>query len=180
MLEVEAKFAVRDPEGVRARLRQQGVRVERKRRERDVYYNAPDRDFGETDEALRVRYDDAGVTMTYKGPKIRVGSAKAREELNLDVSSGEILEAILSRAGFRRTAVVTKVREFYEAGGATVTLDAVEGLGTFAEVEILTEEDAEDAAQRIGAIVERLGVEGPPIYVSYLEMLLGRESPPAG
>lgn len=175
MLEVEAKFAVRDPEGVRARLRQQGVRVERKRRERDVYYNAPDRDFGETDEALRVRYDDAGVTMTYKGPKIRVGSAKAREELNLDVSSGEILEAILSRAGFRRTAVVTKVREFYEVGGATVTLDDVEGLGTFAEIEILTDENKEDAADRIGAIAKELGVDGPPIYTSYLEMLLSKQ-----
>ena len=61
----------------------------------------------------------------------------------------------------------------------TVTLDAVEGLGTFAEVEILTEEDAEDAAQRIGAIVERLGVEGPPIYVSHWRCS-SAESPPAG
>ncbi|NLZ31188.1 MAG: class IV adenylate cyclase [Methanomicrobiales archaeon] len=180
MLEVEAKFAVRDPGEVRARLRQKGVQMERRRREHDVYYNAPDRDFGETDEALRVRYDDAGVIMTYKGPKIRVGSAKAREEFNLGVSSGETLEAILSRAGFRRAAVVTKIREFYEVGGATVTLDDVEGLGTFVEIEILTEEGAEDAARQVGAIAGELGVEGPPIYVSYLEMLLDREPPAPG
>ena len=173
MLEVEAKFAVPDPGEVRARLTLQGVRMARRQQERDIYYNAPHRDFGETDEALRVRYDDTGVTVTYKGPKIRVGSAKAREEFNLSVASGETLETILSRTGFLRAAVVSKVREFYEIGDVTVTLDDVEGLGTFIEIEILTEEGGEDAARRIGAIAEDLGVEGPPIYTSYLEMLLG-------
>lgn len=173
MLEVEAKFAVPDPGEVRARLTLQGVRMARRQQERDIYYNAPHRDFGETDEALRVRYDDTGVTVTYKGPKIRVGSAKAREEFNLSVASGETLETILSRTGFLRAAVVSKVREFYEIGDVTVTLDDVEGLGTFIEIEILTEEGGEDAARRIGAIAEDLVVEGPPIYTSYLEMLLG-------
>lgn len=175
MLEVEAKFAVKDPGGIRAGLDQMEVRMERRQQERDVYYNAPDRDFGETDEALRVRYDDAGVTVTYKGPKIRVGSAKAREEFNLAVADGETLEEILSRLGFRRTATVLKVREFYEMGGVTVTLDDIEGLGLFIEIEILTEENREDAADRIGAIAKELGVDGPPIYTSYLEMLLSKQ-----
>lgn len=139
MLEVEAKYAVGDLESVRAGLDRKEVRMEKRQQERDVYYNAPHRDFGETDEALRVRYDDTGVTVTYKGPKIRVGSAKAREEFNLAVADGELLETILSRLGFRRAATVSKVREFYEMGDVTVTLDDVEGLGTFAEIEILTE-----------------------------------------
>lgn len=175
MLEVEAKFAVKDLEGVRTGLGRQGVQMERRQQERDVYYNAPHRDFGETDEALRVRYDDAGVVMTYKGPKIRVGSTKAREEFNLPVADGETLEEILSRLGFRRAATVLKVREFYEMGDVTVTLDDVKGLGTFTEIEILTEENKEDAADRIGAIAKELGVDGPPIYTSYLEMLLSKQ-----
>ncbi|MDD4566748.1 putative adenylyl cyclase CyaB [Methanoculleus chikugoensis] len=175
MLEVEAKFAVNDLESVRAGLDRKGVRMGRRQQERDVYYNAPHRDFGETDEALRVRYDDTGVTVTYKGPKIRVGSAKAREEFNLAVADGETLEGILSRLGFRRAAMVLKVREFYEMGDVTVTLDDVEGLGTFAEIEILTDENKEDAADRIGAIAKELGVDGPPIYTSYLEMLLSKQ-----
>ncbi|MFA7198766.1 MAG: class IV adenylate cyclase [Methanoculleus sp.] len=174
MLEVEAKFAVPDVSRIRARLNQQEVRMTRRQQERDVYYNAPHRDFGETDEALRVRYDDTGVTATYKGPKIRVGSAKAREEFNLTVASGETLEEILSRLGFRRTATVSKAREFYEMGEVTVTLDDVEDLGTFIEIEILTEVGTEDAAERIGAVAKGLGVDGPPIYTSYLEMLLSK------
>ncbi|NLA99635.1 MAG: class IV adenylate cyclase [Methanomicrobiales archaeon] len=175
MLEVEAKFAIGDPDGIRAGLGRKGVRMERKQQERDVYYNAPHRDFGETDEALRVRYDDIGITLTYKGPKIRVGSAKAREEFNLVVADSGTLEDILSRLGFRRTATVSKVREFYEIGDVTVTLDDIEGLGLFIEIEILTEENREDAADRIGAIAKELGVDGPPIYTSYLEMLLSKQ-----
>ncbi len=175
MLEVEAKFAVRDQEDVRARLNRKGVQMGLRQQERDVYYNAPHRDFGKTDEALRVRYDDAGFTVTYKGPKVRVGGAKAREEFNLAVASGETLEEILSRLGFRRAATVSKMREFYEIGDVTVTLDDVEGLGTFVEIEILTEDDKEDAADRIGAIAKELGVDGPPIYTSYLEMLLSKQ-----
>jgi len=175
MLEVEAKFAIRDPGEIRARLNRQGVQMARKQQEHDVYYNAPHRDFAKTDEALRVRYDDAGATVTYKGPKVRVGSAKAREEFNLAVASGDTLEAILSRLGFQRAAGVSKTREFYEIGPVTVTLDDVEGLGSFVEIEILTEDGQEDAARRIGAIAKGLGVDGPPIYTSYLEMLLSRQ-----
>ncbi|WP_332450915.1 class IV adenylate cyclase [Methanoculleus sp.] len=175
MLEVEAKFAAPDISRIRARLNQQEVRMTRRQQERDVYYNAPHRDFGETDEALRVRYDDTGVTVTYKGPKVRVGSAKAREEFNLAVASGETLDAILSRLGFRPTATVSKAREFYEMGEVTVTLDDVEGLGTFIEIEILTEVSTEDAAERIGVVAKGLGVDGPPIYTSYLEMLLSKQ-----
>jgi len=175
MLEVEAKFAIGDPGEIRARLNRQGVRMAKKQLEHDIYYNAPHRDFAETDEALRVRYDDAGVTVTYKGPKVRVGSAKAREEFNLAVASGETLEAILSRLGFRRAADVSKIREFYEMGPITVTLDDVEGLGSYIEIEILTEDGEEDAAGRIGTVAKGLGVDGPPIYTSYLEMLLSKQ-----
>lgn len=175
MLEVEAKFAVPDLESVRNRLVRLEARMITRQKERDVYYNAPHRDFGETDEALRVRYDDAGSTVTYKGPKVRVGSAKAREEFNLAVESGETLEALLSRLGFRRAATVSKVREIYEMGDLTVTLDDVDDLGTFIEIEILTESDRDDAAARIGATAKELGVDGPPIYTSYLEMLLSKQ-----
>ncbi|WP_292520660.1 class IV adenylate cyclase [Methanoculleus sp.] len=175
MLEVEAKFAVPGLEEIRGRLDRRGVRMASRQQERDVYYNAPHRDFGETDEALRVRYDDTGFTVTYKGPKVRVGSAKAREEFNLVVASGKTLEEILSRLGFRRAATVSKVREFYEMGDVTVTLDDVDGLGKFIEIEILTEEETSDAADRIGMIAKELGVDGPPIYTSYLEMLLSKQ-----
>lgn len=174
MLEVEGKYAVGGLDEVRIGLRRLGARLIGRGHERDVYYNAPHRDYGETDEALRVRYTAGGCVVTYKGPKIRMAGAKAREELNLDVASGETCEAILARTGFLRTAVLSKDRETYELDDATVTLDTVDGLGTFVEIEILTEDEESDAAERIARVAKELGIGGPPLYTSYLEMVLSK------
>ena len=70
--------------------------------EHDIYYNAPHRDFGQTDEAVRVRYTDDHAVVTYKGPKIKKFGLKAREELNFAVESGETFETMLDRLGFTK------------------------------------------------------------------------------
>lgn len=54
MYEVEIKVPA-DVDAVRDRLRTAGAERVDARRQRDVYYDAPHRDFAETDEALRVR-----------------------------------------------------------------------------------------------------------------------------
>ena len=107
--------------------------------EHDVYYNAPHRDFGVTDEAVRVRYTDDHAVITYKGAKIGASGLKAREELNTAVESGEVFEAILDRLGFTRTAEVNKWRENYQLGTTAISLDSVDELGTFVEIEVLAE-----------------------------------------
>ncbi len=172
MLEVELKYAVPDLAAVRSRLHRLRARAYGARCERDVYYNAPHRDFAVTDEALRVRYTDGSCTVTYKGPKIRIGGAKAREEFNMQVDSGDVCERILEYTGFRRSAEVIKRREIYELDGAAVALDEVERLGTFVEIEVLTDGDGRGAADRIADIAKKMDIDGPPLYVSYLELLL--------
>ena len=84
--------------------------------EHDIYYNAPHRDFGQTDEAVRVRYTDDHAVVTYKGPKIKKFGLKAREELNFAVESGKTFETMLDRLGFTRTLEVNKWRETLQAG----------------------------------------------------------------
>jgi len=180
MLEIEAKIRVSSLETVRERLaaldsEQQGGT----RHERDVYWNAPDRDFSVTDEALRLRYADGECILTYKGAKIHAAGLKAREELNLVVGDGATLEMILSRLGFSRTAVVEKQRETYRVPGATVTLDNVRELGTFIEIEAEVGMPEADAVRRINELTRNLGVSSEYLTQSYLEMLLdtmqGRE-----
>lgn len=175
MLEVEVKYAVPSLDEIRARLIALGGEKCGSGHERDVYYNAPHRDFGETDEALRVRYTEGSCSVTYKGPKIRLKGTKAREEFNLQVDSGTTVEEILGRVGFVATAEVNKDREFFGIRGATVTLDAVEKLGTFIEIEVLAEEDGENAADLVNILAKELGVEGPPLHTSYLEMILSKQ-----
>ncbi|MDN7023400.1 class IV adenylate cyclase [Methanoculleus sp. FWC-SCC1] len=175
MLEVELKYPVPDLAPIRRQLSAWNARPCGRQHERDVYYNAPHRDFAETDEALRVRYTGGDCFVTYKGPKIELKGTKAREEYNLQVESGAACEEIFGRLGFQPTAEVNKLREIFELDDATVTLDEVDGLGTFIEIEVLAEENEEDAADRVTALAKELGVEGMPLYTSYLELILSKQ-----
>ncbi|KDS92292.1 adenylate cyclase [Halorubrum saccharovorum] len=191
MFEVEIKVPA-DIDAVRERLREAGAERVDARRQRDAYYDAPHRDFAETDEALRVRHEsplpdgiggetessadpDAETTkLTYKGPLLDEGS-KTRTEHETAVVDGEAMAGVLSGLGFEPAAIVEKRREFWSFEGFTVTLDAVDGVGEFVEIE--REIDDEDAieATRDEALeaLDRLGLDGDSqIRTSYLGLLL--------
>ncbi|MDQ2053305.1 class IV adenylate cyclase [Halobellus sp. H-GB7] len=164
----------------------------------DTYYEAPHRDFAETDEALRLRREtresdvegeldrrsdddparaDQGVAttkLTYKGPLVDADS-KTREEHETGVDDGDTAEAIFDGLGFEPAAVVEKHRTFYELDDYTVTLDQVAGLGEFVEVEAEAEASDDVASVREGAfdVLRTLGLDPTDqIRTSYLGMLL--------
>lgn len=172
MLEVELKVRVPGLDPVRERLLALSAEFCGKAHEHDIYYNAPHRDFGKTDEAVRVRYTNNHAVVTYKGPKIKKYGLKAREELNFSVESGETFEKMLDRLGFTKTLEVNKWRENYRLGRASIALDQVEELGTFAEIEIITEDDRENPTPVIEKIAREIGADGTPILESYLELVL--------
>ena len=174
MLEVEIKSRVRDLGEIRERLILSHATPSVRIHERDVYFNAPDRDFGITDEALRLRYSDGKAVLTYKGPKRKEYRFKAREELSTIVESGSDTELILERLGFTRVAEVEKWREYYSYKGALVSLDDVSGLGHFIEIEAGPTPAGEHPEDLVRNIAEELGIEGKPILSSYLELLLSK------
>jgi adenylate cyclase class 2 len=176
MLEFELKVRISSLDPVRQQLTGHNARFCGRIHEHDIYYNAPHRDFGVTDEAIRVRYTNDQAVVTYKGAKIKTSGLKAREELNIVVDSGTVFEQMLDRLGFIRTAEVNKWRENYRLSGAAITLDEVEDLGTFVEIEILAEDANSDTAARIQEIAKEIGVCGEPILASYLELLLAQRS----
>ena len=176
MLEVELKVRVPSLDPVREQLIRKNAKSCGRMHEHDIYYNAPHRDFGRTDEAVRVRYTDDHAVVTYKGPKIKKFGLKAREELNFAVESGEAFETMLVRLGFTRTTEVNKWRETYKLGTATIALDTVDELGTFAEIEVIAENEAENPTEVIEKIAQEIGADGEPILASYLELLLSKRS----
>ncbi|GAA0508387.1 adenylate cyclase, class 2 [Halorubrum aquaticum] len=188
MYEVEIKVPA-DLEAVRDRLREADAEPAETRRQRDVYYDAPHREFAETDEALRVRRetvlrgeetdhgastDAESVRLTYKGPLLDDDS-KTRAEHETGVDDGEAISRILDGLGFEPAATVEKRREYWRLNGFTVALDAVDRVGEFVEIE--REVEAEDA---IGptreAAVETLATiglrAGDQVRTSYLGLLL--------
>ena len=188
MYEVELKVRA-DHGAVRDRLDALGATRVGRVRQVDTYYDAPHRDFAETDEALRVREetgaaggsgerrdrdDGAETRLTYKGPLVERES-KTREEAETAVADADAMRAVLDGLGFEPAATVEKERERYRAEGYTVTLDAVDGLGEFVEVETEVPGEAGVEAAREGAtaLLERLGLDSEAgIRTSYLGLLL--------
>lgn len=180
MYEVEVKVAA-DLAAVAERLDELGATQTSDVVQVDTYYDAPHRNFAETDEALRVRRETrAGETearITYKGPLVEAES-KTREEFETAVDDGETVDIIFEKLGFAPAATVEKDRRCYRYDGYTVTLDAVEGVGEFVEVETETDEDGVERA-REGAydVLRELGLDPESqIQTSYLGMLLDDSS----
>jgi len=172
MLEIEIKVKVPDITAIRDQTIACGGVLSETLNEYDTYYNAPHRDFGVTDEALRLRQTGIKTTVTYKGPKNTILGSKIREELNLEITDPETFDRIVTFLGFVPVAVVKKRREYYHCEDFTVSLDQVEGLGDFVEIELITENNAEKAAIRVDLMAKKIGVIGERITASYLELLL--------
>jgi len=181
MYEVEVKVRA-DHDAVERALCERGAESLGRVVQEDTYYDAPHRDFAETDEAFRIRRErdgdagDATAKVTYKGPLLEAES-KSREEFETTVADGETMAAIVERLGFDAAATVRKERARFAVGEYTVTLDTVEGLGEFVEVETETT-DADIAAARNGArdLLDEIGCDpDAQIRTSYLGLLLDEE-----
>jgi adenylate cyclase class 2 len=184
-LEVEMKFPVADFAALRQRLRKRGARRAgtRPRREEDHYFNAPDRDFAQTDEALRLRRIGSANYVTYKGPK-RDTQTKTRTEIEVGIDNGEEAAEdfcrLLRSLGYRDVTVVRKERTIYrmKAGGfpVDICLDEVDQVGRFAELEILAPASKLDAARNaVLKLAVELGLTGSERR-SYLELLLEKRA----
>jgi adenylate cyclase class 2 len=145
----------------------------------DTYLAHPARDFSRTDEALRLRRQGEATHITYKGPKVDT-TTKTRQEVELPLPEGDDyaarFEGLLVLLGFRVVAQVRKHRRiaFVEWDGATVeiSLDDVDGLGHFVELETQADEAGLAAARRaLASLATELGLTRDERR-SYLELLL--------
>jgi adenylate cyclase class 2 len=179
MVEVEQKFPVADFGALESRLHHLGATSGETREEADHYFNAPDRDFARTDEALRIRRIGSSNHLTYKGPK-RDAHTKTRTEIEVPLADGdqtaEEFAQLLEHLGYRPVAVVRKKRQSFhlvrDGFPLEVTLDRVDRVGTFAELEIVVPEEQLNAARAaLLKTAKALGLSASERR-SYLEMFL--------
>jgi adenylate cyclase class 2 len=179
MLEVEVKYRVPDHAVVVAKLLALGAERVEERADADHYFNAPDRDFKQTDEAFRLRRIGAKNRLTYKGPK-REAATKTRSEIEVSLADGDATAADTERMlvclGYRPVAVVHKRRTVYHLarGGFEVEacIDDVDRVGQFVELEVVAEEGQfEGAKAAVLQLAAELGLTEQE-RGSYLGMLL--------
>lgn len=186
--EIEVKYRSVDHDRLGRLLADLGATPISDEEQEDSYFNHPARDFAQTNEAFRIRRIGSENHITYKGPR-RPGPTKTREEIEIGFSDGqetfEQLSRLFANLGFRPVATVRKRRRSYklvhQGIDVTIGLDGVEGLGEFAEVEVVASKDEEiAAAQRaILSLAESLGLtEVEPR--SYLRMILEQRAGTSG
>ena len=114
---------------------------------------------------------DPSVSGSFVGPDLPASGSQAdpgppggyhqREELETPVGDGEALLSILSRIDFKIVLEVEKTRATYNSGPYTFCIDEVKGLGSYLEIEYLSNNDIiidketvkkqmEESVQKIG------------------------------
>ncbi|MCG6154694.1 class IV adenylate cyclase [Rubinisphaera margarita] len=180
--EVEVKYPVHDLDVLRQSLDGLGAVCEDSVEQEDLYFGHPLRDFASTDEAFRIRRTDNRNGMTYKGPLLDQ-ETKSRQEVEVDLGDGveqnRKMQVILEQLGFSVVHCVKKSREIYhlpdEDREVEIVIDHVDGLGTYVELECVSEESQfEETRKWILDLAQRLHL-GPKVERrSYLRLLLDR------
>jgi len=187
MLEVESKAEIVRTEdqvemeaaamNILARVEGMGAQNLRKVEQWDLYLNHPCKDFGRTDEAFRIRaerkeeMEDWDIRMTYKGPMLS-DVTKARVEREIELKEGSTIEGVqemFSSVGLEVAGEVKKNRWILSLDDVVLSIDMVEGLGTYLEVEIMSE-NLTDAECRILDLLDILELTERE-RKSYLELI---------
>ena len=132
-----------------------------------------------TDEAFRMRAVDDVNRVTYKGPKIDP-ETKTRKEIDLSLPDGEDARVewagLFASLGFAPRGFVRKNRRkafvAWHGRRVEVSLDRIDTLGEFVELELIAEEaDLERTKQDIATLADHLDLHRNERR-SYLELLL--------
>jgi len=159
-VERELKFRCSDLNDLRDRLHEaEAERISASTLEDNLVFDR-DGDLGSRGTLLRLRFDDNGARLTYKGPATFEDGVKIREERETAISDPEELRAVLEHLGFEAVQRYQKYREEWRLGGVIVCLDRTP-IGDFVEFE-------GDAAAKLA---KRFGLETDAAErLSYLEL----------
>jgi len=173
-MEVESKYRSPGNDKVEKALCKLGAELLSEEETEDVYFQHPVRDFGETDEALRLRKKEGVSELTYKGPRMKLQHTKAREEVTLKTADPLTAQRIVERLGFKEFMSVHKKRKNFKYDKIRVAVDDVDELGEYVELELITEEP-----KRAEALIEQMREELALTDLepkTYLELILDKDA----
>ena len=195
MLEIEMKFRVANAaEYERLISETLGASFGAPTVESDVFFTNEALGFPNEGKSLRIRRRGNYLAATFKGPRLD-SQTKTREEIELTLvderpelseeNARRVDEAranwirFYERLGFSQYGVVTKSRRraSTEYGGRQfeITLDEIDGLGVFTELEVSAEkEEFADARAVVMLLAQKLGLR-ETVTSSYLSMVCAQD-----
>lgn len=134
MIERERKYRITDEDAVRLRelLAATASLVIREVQENVIYRDRATRLRKGT--YLRLRSSGSKRELTFKGKKAMNGLDKSRVELTVAIGEGPLTE-LLSTIGLEPSLTYVKDTEIWAMSGVHVSLDEIEGVGRFCELE---------------------------------------------
>ena len=174
LYEVEVKFQVDYLEDIEYFLIEQKAELVEMVMQVDYYFNHPSRDFSSTDEALRVRQEGDKFYLTYKGPKID-SATKTRKEIEFGIEDKEKMIDILESLSFSKALIVSKERRIFKLNQLIISLDAVDSLGNFVEIEqsVNKKSEIQKSKKMIFKLAENMNLNPKSnIRKSYMELIL--------
>jgi adenylate cyclase class 2 len=185
MREIEAKLRIapEDKDKVALYCKANGYKEIETVVQNDYYLTPHGINLFARDEALRIRENytngKSEWQITYKG---RAADSKYhdRRELETGLQDGQTVLDILKGIGFDELLSVHKTRTSYISGASTISVDEVESLGLFLEIEYLTGEsdrigsdENESPEAIIDATLRKMKLEHAEVErKNYLELLL--------
>jgi adenylate cyclase class 2 len=178
-VEIELKAWVKDPETQKNAISRL-ARYEGEYRREDAYWHVS----ADPGSGVRVRRESftspggetARLTLvTHKTKEVR-NRIEVNHEREFEVSDGDVFEELLGRLGLVRGTCKLKRGWSWNCRGITVELSEVEGLGWFAELEILADEDlpetAADSRRRLLELLNEIGISEDQIEERYYTEML--------
>jgi len=137
-VEVEIQVIIKNPERIEKRLNEVGKFI-KSRKQIDKYFVPSQKDFfakNMPDEYLRIRHEEGKNHLNYSFLHFgENGWLESTDEYETLVDKPEIAEEIFKKIELILKVTVKKTRKYFDCGDFEVTLDEIEDLGNFMEIE---------------------------------------------
>lgn len=179
MTEVEVKARLRDPETLIKKLQTLGCVLSESIRQIDTVYTriaaTTVEEYLKNDHFVRIREkSDGRFVFTVKKPSSKTLLTKT--EYETEIKNAKELEQALFLMGYARANVVIKNRRTAHYKAFEICIDAVDDLGSFIELEKMTDGDAESARRELNAFLSELGVSSrDEVHKGYDIMAIEKE-----
>lgn len=171
-VEIEVKAKVKNFEILTSRLQEIGCFLSKPVSQNDYIYNQKGINLEKGNHntpVLRIREQEGKIFFNLK--KDRSNELDCIEK-EIEVNNANILKDIIELLGFEKTVEVHKKRQKGNYKNYEICLDEVDGLGSFIEVEKISEENGEKAQNELFTFLKSLGIEdGDRILKGYDTML---------
>lgn len=172
-LEIEVKYLVTDPDGLRKTILDAGWPSLGNHFERNIRFEDENLGLIQKKQLLRLR-QDSKATLTFKSKPSKTDPRyKIHHEIEVTVSDFDAMQSILHALGFHQEQVYEKWRETFDAGASVLCLDRMP-FGCFLEIEG-PEKDIDSISKILGFSPEKAITEN---YLAIFSRIREKEGLP--